>query len=148
MVMDFAADIYGIESAKRNRCNTMDATGAAIMNVKPPLSAVRFAGSTAYVSGQLPRGTDGKIITGDARDQARQSLNNLQAVLLSEGLSLSNVVKVTAWITDADYMADFNLVYREFFSEPYPARSTLVSALVVPDAMIEIEAVALRDSSD
>jgi reactive intermediate/imine deaminase len=147
MVMDFAADIYGIESGKRNRRNTIDATGAARMNVKPPLSAVRFAGSTAYISGQLPRGTDGKI-TGDARDQARQSLNNLQTVLLSEGLSLSDVVKVTAWITDAGYMADFNMVYREFFSEPYPARSTLVSALVVPDAMIEIEAVALRDASD
>lgn len=116
------------------------------MTVKPPLSHMRFAGSTAYISGQLPRGTDGKIIAGDMQDQTRQSLKNLQTVLKSEGLELSDVVKVTAWITDADYMADFNLVYREYFSEPYPARSTLVSALVVPDALVEIDAIAYRNS--
>ena len=113
----------------------------------PPLSPVRFAGSTVYISGQLPRGGDGKIITGDMQDQCRQALSNLKTVLKSEGLELSHVVKVTAWITHADYMADFNLVYREFFAEPYPTRSTIVSALVVPEAMVEVEAVAYRESN-
>lgn len=113
---------------------------------KPPLSSVRFAGPTAYVSGQLPRGGDGKIITGDMRDQTRQALANLEAVLKSEALELSNVVKVTAWISDADTMGDFNSVYCEYFAEPYPTRSTIVSALVAPDAMVEIEAIAYRDS--
>ena len=117
------------------------------MASRPPLSPVRFAGSTAYISGQLPRGGDGKIIAGDMRDQTRQALANLEAVLKSEGLELSNVVKVTAWITDVDAMADFNIVYREFFAEPYPTRSTIVSALVVPDAMVEVEAVAYRDNN-
>jgi reactive intermediate/imine deaminase len=117
------------------------------MASKPPLSSVRFAGSTAYISGQLPRGEDGKIIAGDMQDQTRQALANLEAILKSEGLKFSNVVKVTAWITDADFMADFNSVYREFFAEPYPTRSTIVSALVVPDAMVEVEAVAYRDNN-
>jgi reactive intermediate/imine deaminase len=116
------------------------------MASKPPLSPVRFAGSTAYISGQLPRGGDGKIIAGDMQDQCRQALANLEVVLKSAGLELSDVVKVTAWITDADYMADFNLVYREYFAEPYPTRSTIVSDLIVPDAMVEIEAVAYRES--
>jgi reactive intermediate/imine deaminase len=116
------------------------------MASKPPLSPVRFAGSTAYISGQLPRGGDGKIITGDMRDQTRQALANLEAILKSEGLELADVVKVTAWITDADAMAEFNSVYREYFAEPYPTRSTIVSALVVPDAMVEVEAVAYRNS--
>jgi 2-iminobutanoate/2-iminopropanoate deaminase len=117
------------------------------MASKPPLSPVRFAGSTAYISGQLPRGGDGKIIAGDMQDQCRQALANLEVVLKSAGLELSDVVKVTAWITHADYMADFNLVYREFFAEPYPTRSTIVSALVVPEAMVEVEAVAYREST-
>jgi len=56
------------------------------------------------------------------------------------------VVKVTAWITDADAMADFNSVYREYFAEPYPTRSTIGSALVVPEAMVEVKAVAYRNS--
>ena len=116
------------------------------MASKPPLSPVRFAGSTVYISGQLPRGQDGKIITGDMQDQTRQALANLKAILQSEDLQLSNVVKVTAWITDADYMADFNSTYCEYFAEPYPTRSTIVSALVVPDAMVEIEAIAYRDN--
>ena len=116
------------------------------MASKPPLSPVRFAGSTVYISGQLPRGEDGKIIAGDMQDQTRQALANLKAILQSEDLALSDVVKVTAWITDADYMADFNLVYREYFAEPYPTRSTIVSALVVPEAMVEVEAVAYRES--
>ena len=116
------------------------------MITKPPLSPVRSAGSTVYISGQLPRGADGNIVAGDARDQTRQALANLEAALKSEGLELSDVVKVTAWITDADYMADFNSVYREYFAEPYPTRSTIVSALVAPGAMVEIEAIAYRDS--
>ena len=117
------------------------------MASKPPLSPVRFAGSTVYISGQLPRGEDGKIIAGDMQDQTRQALANLEAILKSEGLKFSDVVKVTAWITDPDFMADFNSVYREFFAEPYPTRSTIVSALVVPDAMVEVEAVAYRDNN-
>lgn len=116
------------------------------MASKPPLSPVRFAGSTVYVSGQLPRGGDGKIISGDMRDQTRQALANLDAVLQSKGLKLADVVKVTAWITDADAMADFNSVYREYFTEPYPTRSTILSALVVPGAMVEVEAVAYKGS--
>ncbi len=75
-----------------------------------------------------------------------RALANLEAVLKSAGLELSDVVKVTAWITDANYMTDFILVYRGYFAEPYPTRSTIVSDLVVPDAMVEVEAVAYRES--
>lgn len=112
------------------------------MTTKPPLSPLRVAGSTVYVSGQLPRGADGAIISGDTKEQTRQALSNLKQVLASANLSLTDVVKITAWITDARYMADFNTAYGEFFTEPYPTRSTIVSALVVPEAKVEIEAVA------
>ncbi len=117
------------------------------MSDQPPLSRFRIAGSTVYVSGQLPRGADGAIIAGPPREQVRQVMHNLEQALAAAGCTLGDVVKVTAWLTDACHMADFNLVYREFFAEPFPARSTIVSALVVPDAMVEIEAVAYREDA-
>jgi 2-iminobutanoate/2-iminopropanoate deaminase len=119
------------------------------MTSSPPLSPVRFAGRLAFVSGQLPRGTDGRIIEGNAIEQVRQSLENLQSVLGSAGLTLLNVVKVTAWLTDPSHMADFNAVYREYFSEPFPARSVVISGLVAPGAVVEIEALAeLPENAD
>lgn len=106
----------------------------------PPLSRFRVAGGLVFTSGQLPRGADGAIVPGDIKVQARQALANLEAVLADAGARLDQVVKVTAWLTDAAHMAGFNEVYRETFGDPYPARSTVVSGLVAGD--VEIEAVA------
>lgn len=114
------------------------------MSEKPPLTRVVMAGNTAYVSGQLPRGADGAIIAAPPLDQVRQALSNLQAALASVGYGLGDVVKVTAWLTDAAYMADFNAAYREFFAEPYPARSVVVSQLIAQGAVVEVEATAYR----
>ena len=83
---------------------------------------------------------DGSIVAGGIEDQARQALTNLEAALAQAGARLDQVVKVTAWLTDASLMPGFNAVYREFFAEPYPARSTVISGLVAGD--VEIEAVA------
>ena len=114
------------------------------MSEKPPFTRVVMAGNTAYVSGQLPRGADGAIISAPALDQVRQALSNLRAALASVGYGLGDVVKVTAWLTDASHMAHFNAAYREFFAEPYPARSIVVSQLVAPGAVVEVEATAYR----
>ncbi|ODP38716.1 MULTISPECIES: RidA family protein [Sphingomonas] len=106
----------------------------------PPLSKVRRAGNLLFVSGQLPRGADGAIVAGDITVQTRQSLANLAAALATAGATIEHVVKVNAWLTDGRYMDGFNQTYREVFSEPYPARSTVISGLVAGD--VEIEAVA------
>ncbi|QVM85314.1 RidA family protein [Novosphingobium decolorationis] len=107
---------------------------------RPPLSRFRRAGDLVFTSGQLPRGDDGAIVPGDITVQTRQALANLEAVLAEAGARLGQVVKVTAWLTDAAHMAGFNAVYREVFGEPFPARSTVISGLVAGD--VEIEAVA------
>ena len=106
----------------------------------PPLSKFRRAGNLIFTAGQLPRGADGAIVAGDIEVQTRQAIANLQAVLRDAGAELTDVVKVTAWLTDAAHMAGFNAVYREFFDTPYPARSTVISGLVAGD--VEIEAIA------
>jgi reactive intermediate/imine deaminase len=107
----------------------------------PPLSKARRAGDLLFVSGQLPRGADGQIVPGDIAVQTRQALSNLVAVLEAHGAAASDVVKVTVWLTDRRQYDVFNAVYREVFSEPFPARSVVVSDLVA-DADVEIEAVA------
>lgn len=108
----------------------------------PPLSSVRRAGNFLYLSGQLPRNQAGEIVGGGIEDQTRQVLANMNALLQANGAKLSDIVKVTAWITDARHFAGFNSVYREFFQEPFPTRSTVVAQLVMPGADVEIEAVA------
>ena len=114
------------------------------MSAAPPLSPARTAGSLVFTSGQLARGADGGIVAGGIEAQARQVLANLVAVLADNGCTPRDVVKVTAWLTDAGYGAAFNAAYAQVFGEPYPARSTVVSGLLAPDALIEVEAVALR----
>lgn len=109
-----------------------------------PLSAARTAGSLVFTSGQLARGDDGAIVPGGIAAQAERALANLVRILADEGCTPADVVKVTAWVTDPGFGPAFNTAYRAIFGAPYPARSTVVSALLAPDALIEIEAIALR----
>lgn len=111
---------------------------------KPPLSPARTAGELVFTSGQLARGADGAIVAGGIEAQAECVLANLVAVLASNGCAPSDVVKVTAWLTDAAYGPAFNAAYEEVFAEPWPARSTVVSELLAPGALIEVEAIAVR----
>lgn len=106
----------------------------------PPLSSARQVGDLLFVSGQLPRGADGEIVDGDIVVQTRRSLANLQAVLAAHGAHASDVVKVTAWLTDPSHVSGFNAAYRETFKPPYPARSVVISGLIAGD--VEIEAIA------
>ena len=88
---------------------------------------------------------DGNTVgVGDIRAQTRQTLINIQTVLSSVGGEMSDIAKVTVFITDMSTLADIHAVRAEFFDPPYPA-STLVevSQLVNPEWLIEIEAVAV-----
>jgi len=111
---------------------------------RPPLSAARVAGDLVFTSGQLARGEDGAIVAGGIEAQSACALANLVRVLAENGCEPADVVKVTAWLTDPSHGAAFNAAYVRVFAEPYPARSTVVSALLAPDALVEIEAIARR----
>jgi 2-iminobutanoate/2-iminopropanoate deaminase len=106
--------------------------------------AVR-AGNLLFVSGFVPVDGEGRLVGGDdVVAQARQVLANVGAVLAAAGATFADVVKVTVYLTDIADRAHINPVRQEFFGEARPA-STLVevSALAVPGAKLEIEAVAL-----
>jgi 2-iminobutanoate/2-iminopropanoate deaminase len=106
--------------------------------------AVR-AGNLLFVSGFVPVDGDGRLVGGDdVVAQARQVLENVGAVLSAAGATFADVVKVTVYLTDIADRTRINPVRQEFFGDARPA-STLVevSALAVPGAKLEIEAVAL-----
>lgn len=105
-------------------------------------------GDTLYISGQAGYGNDGKMVEGGFRAQGEQAFANLKRALESGGSDLDHVLKVTIFVTGMDNFQDVVDLRRAHFSEPYPADSILqVSALYVPDAMFEIEAVAVVPES-
>jgi 2-iminobutanoate/2-iminopropanoate deaminase len=106
--------------------------------------AVR-AGDLLFVSGCVPVDGDGRLVGGgDVVAQARQVLANVGAVLAAAGATFADVVKVTVYLTDIADRAAIDPVRREVFGETRPA-STLVevSALAIPGARLEVDAVAL-----
>lgn len=110
-----------------------------------PYSAGVRAGNTVYISGQLPADPATGAFPEGIEAQTRQSLNNLKAILEAEGLSMSNVVKITVLLSDIANFAAMNGVYAEFFSAPYPARAAFQVAALPKAALVEIEAVAVAE---
>jgi 2-iminobutanoate/2-iminopropanoate deaminase len=111
-----------------------------------PYSAALRAGQLLFVSGQIPIDpATGLIIDGDIGVQTRQVLRNITALLEAGGCSLDSVVRTTVFLADMNDFGAMNEVYRSFFSDPYPARSTVQAARLPRDARIEIDVIASVD---
>ncbi|MBR1527226.1 MAG: RidA family protein [Prevotella sp.] len=110
-----------------------------------PYSQAIEVNGMVFTSGQLPIDpTTGEFPAGGIKEQTRQSLLNAQAILRSEGLDLSNVVKTTVLLSDIANFGPMNEVYAEFFNEPYPARSAFAVKDLPKGALVEIECIAAR----
>lgn len=107
-----------------------------------PLSHGITAGPFVFVSGQVPRDPATGSIPEGIEAQTRVVIANIDRVLRAGGSSLSDVVKVTAHLTDLRNRDAFNRVYREMFDEPFPARTTVGSQL--EGILVEIDAIAIR----
>ena len=108
-----------------------------------PYSQAIQVGNLVYTSGQIPIDSSiGVFVEGGIKEQTRQSLTNVKAILEEAGLSMSNVVKTTVFMADMGDFAEMNAVYAEFFSEPYPARSAVAVKTLPKGALVEIEVVA------
>ena len=120
----------------------------AISTVKAPAAIGPYSqaiqvGNLVYTSGQLPIDpATGNFPEGGIKEQTRQSLKNIQAILLEIGLTMASVVKTTVFMADMNDFADMNAVYAEFFAEPYPARSAVAVKTLPKGALVEIEVVA------
>jgi len=109
-----------------------------------PYSQAVKANGFVFVSGQIPLDpATGQLVGGDIRDQARQSLRNVEQILAAAGSSMSRVVKATVFLREMGDYAAVNEVYAEFFGESKPARAAVQVARLPKDAGVEIEVIAL-----
>ena len=91
---------------------------------KAPYSPVVVDGGLVYTAGQVGFDENGELVQGGIEAQTRRALENLTACLRAAGCERTDVVKVNAYLADLAEFEGFNAVYREFFQEPFPARTT------------------------
>jgi reactive intermediate/imine deaminase len=108
-----------------------------------PFSKAVRAGGLVFVSGQMATDTNGRLAVGSMEAEARQVFANIEAILAEAGCTMADVVKCTCWIDDPRDFSQFNAVFAEVFPEQPPARSTVVSKLVL-NARLEVEAIAYK----
>jgi 2-iminobutanoate/2-iminopropanoate deaminase len=112
--------------------------------IGPYSQAVLVDDKFLYTAGQGPMDPiTGRIVEGDIKEQTRQVMKNLEAILLAGGASLASVVKTTVFLKDMNDFATMNEVYAEFLGAAAPARSTVEAARLPRDIRVEIEAVAV-----
>lgn len=107
-----------------------------------PFSRAVEANGWLYVSGQVPM-VKGELVTGNITVQSRQAIQNMLSILKEAGYGPEHVVRCGVWLEDARDFATFNAVFRELFGEHPPARSCVVSSMVV-DCKVEIDCVAYK----
>lgn len=109
-----------------------------------PYSQGIKAGNLIFTSGQLPIVPEtGELLKGDIKEETRQCLKNVEAILKEAGATLENIVKVNIYIVDMDMFLSINEAYEEYFDEHKPARSCVEVSRLPKDGNIEIEAIAV-----
>jgi len=108
-----------------------------------PLSPGIKVGDTVYVSGQVGRHPTTGQMGADIREQTRNSLERIKAILEQAGTSLDNVVSATCWLTNRENFAAFNEVYASYFPTARPARATVEANLMGAGALVEIMVTAV-----
>ncbi len=123
----------------RKPLSTPDAPGA----IGPYSQGMFASGNFLFLSGQIPLKPDGTLVQGDVREQARQAMANVQAMLESAGLGTADIVKTTIFLSSMSHFQAVNEVYGSFFSGEPPARSTVAVAGLPKDVDVEIECIAV-----
>lgn len=107
----------------------------------PLFPPARRAGDFLFVSGQASVDETGAIVPGTFAEEMHRSIENVRRILADAGLTLSDVVKVNAYVQDPANLTEYNRLYPDYFSAPRPARTTIASCLT--DAIkFEIDVVA------
>ncbi|WP_026894674.1 RidA family protein [Clostridiisalibacter paucivorans] len=111
-----------------------------------PYSQGTIVDGLIFVSGQLPINPNtGAFVAGGIKEQTNQSLENLKQILKSQGSGLDKVLKTTVFLSDMNNFSDMNEVYGSVFGDGnYPARSAIEVARLPKDALVEIEAIAVK----
>lgn len=141
----FAAATAAVGCARPNpyvlELEYLSANGPSVTPYSP---AVRL-GNLLYLSGKVGTDTSGKLVAGGMQTEARQTLNNIAALLKQYGSSLDRVVKCTVYLTDMSEYAAMNEVYATYFRNHKPARTTVGVTGLPFNARIEIECIAVME---
>lgn len=98
-----------------------------------------------FVSGQVGKDATGKVVEGGFSAQVRQSMENLKAIVTAAGSTMDDIVKLTIYVTDISKIGELNTVYKEYFTDPLPARATVEVSGLGLTAEVEIDAIAMCD---
>ena len=109
----------------------------------PAYSQVVVSGDLVYTSGQVGRDRDGVFVSDEVPAQTRKALDNIRVALEAVGCSMDDVLKVSTFLGDNSYFRAYDQVYREFFTPPYPARTT-VAVEFDDETLLEIDVVARK----
>ena len=119
-------------------------TKKAPLPIGPYSQAILVDEKTLYIAGQGPMDSlTGRIVEGGIKEQTRQVMKNIEAILIASGASLASVVKTTVFLKDMNEFTTMNGVYAEFLGVAAPARSTIEAARLPRDILVEIEAIAV-----
>jgi 2-iminobutanoate/2-iminopropanoate deaminase len=119
-------------------------TEAAPKPIGPYSQAVKV-GNMLFVSGQVPIDPKtGEVVKGGIKEQTRQVLENIKAVLEAAGYTLNDVAMTFVFLADMSMFPEFNEVYAQYFKENPPARVTVQAARLPKDVLIEIAVIAVR----
>lgn len=111
-----------------------------------PYNQAVLTGGTLYISGQIPMNPKtGELVTGDIKKETKQSMENLEAILLEAGMSFENVVKSSIFLSDMNQFAHVNEIYGSYFdSDTAPARETVEVANLPKFVNVEISMIAVQ----
>ena len=110
-----------------------------------PYSQAKIIGNFIFTSGQIPLKIDGTMVVNDFEGECIQVLDNLKAILEYSGSGMSNIIKLTVYLTDLSNFNILNKVFEQYFDNSLPARSTVEVSALPKDSRVEIEAVGYID---
>ena len=110
-----------------------------------PYSQAIEVNGFVFASGQIPIDpATGAFVEGGIQEQTRQALTNAQQILQTAGTDLNHVIKTTVFLSDIANFGPMNVVYAQFFTEPFPARSAVAVKDLPKGALVEIEVIAAK----
>ena len=111
-----------------------------------PYSQGIIAGDLVFTAGELPVNPETGEVPESTEDQIRQALKNVSAILSKANVPRNNVASVIVYLTDIRDFSQMNLIYQEFFDEPYPARSCVQVSALPKGVRIMVSAIGVKST--
>ena len=106
-----------------------------------PYSQAKIVANFVFTSGQIPLKPDGTMVSGNFELECIQVLDNVKEILNASGSSISNIIKLTVYLTDLSKFDILNNIFNKYFDDYLPARSTIEVSKLPKDSRVEIEAI-------